>query len=192
LFSCFFADEVVLKYLNDFAKGTLVLQLAMKAYLAIKYHPDNQNREHIQSISAALEKPGFETVCVARDVERWGQVHFTPAELMQRSFTEIETSDVVVIELTEKGVGVGIEAGYAYAKGIPIVTIARKGADISATLQGISHKLFLYDDFDELAQFFHQIKIEEIRTGMKHLAQQVTAAWTAPQSGMELISEQRR
>lgn len=143
----------------------------MKLYLAIKYHPSQQNRAQIEAIAGILERQGFETVCIARDVERWGQVHFTPAELMQRSFAEIEASDVVVIELTEKGVGVGIEAGYAYARGIPLVTIARKAADISETLQGISQKLFLYDDMDELAQFFRQLKIEEIRTEMKHLAQ---------------------
>ncbi len=164
----------------------------MKAYLAIKYHPDNQNRELIQNISAALTKHGFETLCIARDVEQWRQVHFTPTELMQRSFAEIDTSDLIVVELTEKGVGVGIEAGYAYAKGIPLVTIARKGSDISATLQGISQKLFLYEDFDELAQFFCQFKQEKIEDEMKYLAQQVAAAWTAPQSGPNLISEQRR
>jgi nucleoside 2-deoxyribosyltransferase len=164
----------------------------MKLYLAIKYHPNQQNRAQIEAISGILERQGFETVCIARDVEQWGQVHFTPAELMQRSFAEIETSDVVVIELTEKGVGVGIEAGYAYAKGIPIITIARKGSDMSETLAGISQKLFLYDDMDELTEFFHQLKIEEIRTEMKHLAQQVAVAWTAPQSGVELISKQRR
>lgn len=164
----------------------------MRAYLAIKYYSDNQNRELIQSISAALEKAGFETICIARDVEQWGQVRFTPTELMQRSFAEIDSSDLIVVELTEKGVGLGIEAGYAYARGIPIVTIAQKGADISATLQGISQKLFFYDDFDKLAQFFDQLKIEEIRTEMKHLAQQIAAAWTSPKSGVELISEQRR
>jgi nucleoside 2-deoxyribosyltransferase len=131
----------------------------MRAYLAVKYHPDNQNREHIQSISATLEKSGFETVCITRDVEQWGQVHFTPTELMQRSLAEIEASDVVVIELTEKGVGLGIEAGYAYAKGIPIVTIARRGGDISATLQGISKKLFLYEDFDDLARFLQTLSV---------------------------------
>jgi|GEM_PF-592344 len=164
----------------------------MRAYLAIKYHPDNQNRELIQNIAAGLEKSGFETLCIARDVEQWGQVHFTPAELMQRSFAEIEVSDVVVVELTQKGVGLGIEAGYAYAKGIPIITIARKGADISATLQGISQKLFLYNDFDELAQFFHQLKLEKFTTEMKHLAQEVAAAWTSPQNGVALVSDQRR
>jgi nucleoside 2-deoxyribosyltransferase len=148
----------------------------MKHYLAIKYHPNQQNRARIEAISGILERQGFETVCIARDVERWGQVRFSPEELMQRSFAEIEASDVILIELTEKGVGVGIEAGYAYAKGIPIITIARKGSDISETLEGISQKVFLYDDMDELTQFFHQLKIEEIITEMKHLARQVAAA----------------
>jgi nucleoside 2-deoxyribosyltransferase len=83
----------------------------MKLYLAIKYYPNQQNRDQIETISSILEQQGFETVCIVQDIERWGQVHFTPAELMLKSFAEIEASDVVVIELTEKGVGVGIEAG---------------------------------------------------------------------------------
>lgn len=149
----------------------------MKAYLAIKYHEDHQNRELIQSISTTLAQNGFETLCIARDVEAWGQIHLPPAELMQRSFAEIEDSDLVVVELTEKGVGVGIEAGYAYAKGIPLVAIARKGADISKTLQGISQQVFWYADFDGLNQFLHQIK-----------AEQVAAAWTSSQSGVEFLN----
>ncbi len=132
----------------------------MKIYLAIKYHSDNQNRALIEKVSTALEKQGFETICIVRDVERWGEVHFTATELMQRSFAEIEDSDIVVVELTEKGVGVGIEAGYAYARGIPLVTIARKGSDISTTLQGISQQIFWYNDFDDLAHFFSQLKIQ--------------------------------
>jgi len=126
----------------------------MKAYIAIKYYPNNQNRPLIEQISNALEQNGFDTVCVVRDLENWGQLHFAPQELMRRSFEEIDASDLVVIELTEKGVGLGIEAGYAWAKQIPVVTIAKRGADISTTLQGISQRVFWYDDFDDLAGFF--------------------------------------
>jgi nucleoside 2-deoxyribosyltransferase len=131
----------------------------MKVYLAIEYHPDNKNRERIEQISTALEQQGFEAICIARDLERWGQVQFEPTELMRRTFAQIEASDLVVVELTEKGVGVGIEAGYAYARGIPIITIAGKGSDISATLQGISQRLFLYEDFDELARFLQTLSV---------------------------------
>ncbi len=118
----------------------------MKAYISIKYHPDNRNRERIQAISAALERCGWQTVCIARDLEEWGRVCFNPQELMQRTFDEIDASHIIVLDLTEKGVGVGIEAGYARARGLPIITIAQTGSDISTTLRGISRRILFYDE----------------------------------------------
>ena len=129
----------------------------MKAFISIKYHPDNRNRDHIEQIASALEANGFQTVCVVRDVEQWGHIHLSPQELMARTFDEIDSSDVVVIDLTEKGVGLGIEAGYAYAKGVPVVAIARKGSDISATLRGISRQVFWYAGWDALRLVIRQI-----------------------------------
>jgi nucleoside 2-deoxyribosyltransferase len=122
----------------------------VKAFISIKYHPDNRNRERIEAISAALERRGWQTVCIARDVEEWGRVRFSPQELMQRTFDEIDASRIIVIDLTEKGVGVGIEAGYARARGLPIVAIAQTGADISATLRGISRRVLFYDQASAL------------------------------------------
>jgi hypothetical protein len=60
---------------------------------------------------------------------------------------------MIVIELSEKGVGLGIEAGYAFAKGIPIITIARTGSDISETLRGISQDIFFYESYTQLGVF---------------------------------------
>lgn len=130
----------------------------MKAYIAIKYHADHGNRERIEEISAALEQQGFETVCITRDLEKWGEVHFEPSTLMQRTFSEIDASDVVVVDLTEKGVGVGIEVGYAFAKRIPVTTIARTGSDISETLRGISQEILLYNQYADLARLFAGIE----------------------------------
>ena len=44
----------------------------MKAYISIKYREDNSNKDCIEKISAALKRNGFETVCIARDIEKWG------------------------------------------------------------------------------------------------------------------------
>ncbi len=123
----------------------------MKVYLAIKYHADSRNRTVIEAISAVLAAQGHETICVARDVEQWGALTFAADELMRRSFVAILAADVVLVELREKGVGLGIEAGYAHATGIPVVTIAPAGADISATLQGISSHCFFYTAYADLA-----------------------------------------
>ncbi len=73
---------------------------------------------------------------------------------MQKTFEMIDSCDLVVTELSQKGVGLGIEAGYAYAKGIPVVTIAKQGRDISETLGGISEEVVFYDDVEGLEPFF--------------------------------------
>ena len=126
----------------------------MKAYLAIKFYEDGRNRDQIEGITAVLSQQNIDTVCVIRDLEKWGQVKFSADVLMQKSFHEIDQSDMIIVELSEKGVGLGIEAGYAFAKGIPIITIARTGSDISETLRGISHKIFFYESYDQLAEVF--------------------------------------
>jgi nucleoside 2-deoxyribosyltransferase len=129
----------------------------VKAYIAIKYHADNRNRDCIEAIAAALEERGYQTVCIVRDVEGWGRAQLSPESLMARSFEEIDSSDLVVVDLTEKGVGLGIEAGYAHARGIPVVTIARQGADISQTLRGISAQVLWYEGRDDLKRVVEKI-----------------------------------
>lgn len=122
----------------------------MKLYLAIKYHADQHNRAVIEAITAVLAAQGHELFCVARDLEQWGAVHFAPDELMRQSFQAICAADAVLVEFTEKGVGIGIEVGYAHANGIPVVVIARHGADISTTLQGVATDPFFYANVSEL------------------------------------------
>jgi 2'-deoxynucleoside 5'-phosphate N-hydrolase len=123
-----------------------------QAYIAIKYHPDQRNRNRIEHITRALARIGLDSVCTVRDVEAWGQVSLDARTLMQVSFNAIDASELVIVDLTEKGVGIGIEAGYAYARGVPIVTVAEAGADISTTLEGISRSVSFYRDAEELGQ----------------------------------------
>ena len=129
----------------------------MKAYLGITFHADNRNRETIEMVSQVLATCGFLTVCIRRDIERWGIVELSPQELMAKTFVVMRSCQLAVIDLTEKGVGLGIEAGYAYAHGIPVVTIARTGSDISTTLRGISQDICFYDSPEELNTFFANV-----------------------------------
>jgi nucleoside 2-deoxyribosyltransferase len=126
----------------------------LKVYLAVKYHADHANRSRIEGITTVLEAMGYETVCVTRDLEQWGAVSFTPGTLMARSFDAIDACDFMVVDLTEKGVGVGIEAGYAHARHVPIITIAQTGAPISETLRGISKAVFSYAHYRDLVDIF--------------------------------------
>ena len=95
-----------------------------RAYLGIKYHSDHRNKGKVVAISSIVEKLGYTTTCITRDIEKWGQLELSPNDLMLETFEIIESSDVAIIDLSEKGVGLGIEAGYAYSKQIPIITIS--------------------------------------------------------------------
>jgi len=72
---------------------------------------------------------------------------------MAQTFAAIEGCDLLLVELSEKEVGIGIEAGYAHARGIPIVVVAPKGGDVSTTLQGVARHCGWYDDYDEIARW---------------------------------------
>ena len=113
-------------------------------YLAIKYHADNKNKALIEAITQACKKTGLDCLCIAKDVEKWGERSFTAEELMAISFEHIRESDLVLIEFSEKGVGIGIEAGYAFALNIPIYVIHPPLADISNTLKGIAANVIPY------------------------------------------------
>ena len=126
----------------------------MQLYLAIKYHADQRNRAAIEAITAVLAAQGHTVFCVARDLEQWGAVTFPPDELMRHSLQAIDAADILLVDLTEKGVGLGLEAGYAYANGIPVVTMAPVGADISETLRGITTQIFFYTDYRDLALLY--------------------------------------
>lgn len=122
----------------------------MKAYLAIKFKEDFSNRILIEAISTFLKNDGIETMVMARDHEKWGEKKFAPEKLMAKTFEEIDSADFLVIEFSEKGVGLGIEAGYAYAKQKPIIVIAKDGSDISSTLKGIAAKILFYKKPEDL------------------------------------------
>jgi hypothetical protein len=128
----------------------------MRAYLGIKYHSDHSNKQRIDRISSIIEECGYSVTCIVRDIEKWGQVSFSPRELMIRTFEVIDSSDVLVIDLSEKGVGLGIEAGYAFSRNVPIIAIAH-GNEISTTLIGISKNHYVYEYENDLLEFLKTV-----------------------------------
>ena len=136
----------------------------MKAFISIKHFQDNRNRSDIERLSSIIAKSGFQTVCIVRDYEAWGEKTFSPKTLMEITFKEIAASDVLVVESSVRGVGLGIEAGYAFARGIPILVVARNGAVISSTLSGIASAQAHYFSDTELEKFLIQ-ELAAIRAG---------------------------
>ena len=131
----------------------------MKALMSIKFHEDGSNTNQIKEIAQVAKKAGVELKTIFVDYEKKGKKHFQPKDLMQMTFEVIENNDILIVELSEKGVGLGIEAGYAFSKNISVYVIAKKGSDVSDTLKGISKEIFFYENVSDLEEFFSKISI---------------------------------
>jgi 2'-deoxynucleoside 5'-phosphate N-hydrolase len=124
----------------------------MKIFFGKKFKGDFSDRVFIENFASLLTKKDIEMTSIVRDYERWGEATITPSGLMEETFRSIEEADTVLIEFSEKGVGLGMEMGYAYAKGKPVIVIAKEGSDISTTVQGIAEKIVFYTEIDEIPE----------------------------------------
>ena len=125
----------------------------MKAFLSIKYYDDMKNKPLMEKICFELENNGLSVFLFARDVQNYGPCKLTGKEVMDIAFGEIKNADILIVEASEISIGVGIEAGVAYANNIPIYTIAQKDAYVSNSIKGISKKCFFYDIPEDLKNF---------------------------------------
>lgn len=71
--------------------------------------------------------------------------------MMQQAMDDIDKCSMLIAETSDKAIGIGIEAGYAKAKGKPVIYLRHKDAEHSTTLSGISDIQIIYSDTDDLA-----------------------------------------
>ena len=122
----------------------------MKVFLSVKFPGDDSNRQDVEGIIESVEKLGAEVFCFRRDAEEWGNRQFTHEEMMRMTFDEIERSDFLIADVGDWPIGVGVEAGYAYAKGIPVICICRTEKKLPNTVVGLAKNTIRYKDTNDL------------------------------------------
>jgi nucleoside 2-deoxyribosyltransferase len=81
------------------------------------------------------------------------QYHFADdqeKEMMQIAFQSIDDSDLLIAELSNKSIGVGIELGYAYAQNKPIIYLRKEGSPYSTTTAGCANYSIVYTDAEDM------------------------------------------
>ncbi|WP_413513946.1 nucleoside 2-deoxyribosyltransferase [Myroides odoratus] len=84
-------------------------------------------------------------------------------EMMHQAMQDIEASVFLLAETSDKGIGIGIEAGYAKALNKPVVYLRNIAAEHSTTLAGISDYQIVYADGTDLA-----IQVEKVVQAISH------------------------
>lgn len=119
----------------------------MKAYLSISYSKRKELKEEVNAIIETLQSFNI-TSFVFTDQY---QFHSSQEkEMMQAALQAIDDCDILIAETSDKAIGIGIEAGYAKAKGKPVIYLRNKNTEHSTTLSGISDHQLIYTDTNDL------------------------------------------
>jgi len=144
----------------------------LKAFLSLKFYEGDTSKKLVDDITRALEKLNIHTFTAARDIQKYGEVkELDMANFMPKYvFPEIETSDIIIIEYSESGAGLGMVADHAYCHNIPLYLIAKKGSNISKTVNSVAEKVIFYDDINDITNEFKKlIDNNELKTNHKTL-----------------------
>lgn len=131
----------------------------IKAFMSLKFHNGKADKEKIDDITVALQKAGIANYVMARDCEKYGESPIPEGlNLMPDfAFPKMAESDMLIVEFTEKGVGLGMGAGFASALDKPIYVIAKTGSDISSTMKSVAREIIFYDNPEDLTPKFKEI-----------------------------------
>lgn len=119
----------------------------MQAYISISFKQRLFLNEAVTAIKAALL---YHNIVAFVFVDRY---HFEKDEanaMMQQAFADIDRADLLIAETSDKAIGIGIEAGYAKAKGKPVIYLRHITADHSTTLAGTSDQQVVYENAQDL------------------------------------------
>ena len=131
----------------------------LHSFFALKFHEGDEDKTKVEAIEKALNEAGVTITLMARDVEKWGKADIPEGKTLMTdyAFPAMRECDCNIIEFSEKGVGLGINAGYCYAIGKPIFVIAKTGSDISTTIGNLATKVIFYDTPEDLVEPFKEI-----------------------------------
>lgn len=131
----------------------------LKAFIALKFYEGDESKKLVDDITDALAPLNIHTFVAVRDIEKYGEVkgldmaHFMPTY----TFPEMETSDIMIIEYSEAGAGLGMCADHAFCNNIPLYLIAKTGSKISTTVNSVAEKVIFYDDIKDITKAFKDL-----------------------------------
>ena len=119
----------------------------MKIYVTARFKGE-ANKTEIEKLCLAVRDSGMEDFCFIRDVENYQKTFNNPNDLWERSLFEIKSCDALLIDVSDVPTGGRvIEAGIAYALGLPVFVIAKTGLPCKDIFVGIATEVIFYDEY---------------------------------------------
>jgi 2'-deoxynucleoside 5'-phosphate N-hydrolase len=119
----------------------------MQAYISVGYHNRKLSNTVIEVIVDVLMQSSISPfVFVDKHIFSASQER----QMMRQVFADIDKSELLIAEVSEKGIGIGVEVGYAIAKRKPVIYLRQATAEHSTTVSGASDFQIIYKDASDL------------------------------------------
>jgi hypothetical protein len=142
----------------------------MKFFIAASKDWSGRNPNTIDAIKNGVTVLGHDVVVFLQKEFPPGT---DPGVMMRNALDELRDSDGLIVEMSQKAVGVGIEMGAAHVLGKPIIGLRMKGSEESRTMEGIlSGRIYEYIGEDDMQRVLTEIQrdMKEIREDYKELS----------------------
>ena len=118
------------------------------AYISVSYSKRHLLNEELLIIAEVLHQCGI-TPFVFVDNYQFDKTQ--ERLMMQQAFADIDKADILIAETSDKAIGIGVEVGYAKAKGKTIVYVRHISAAHSTTVAGTSDYQIVFKNTNDLA-----------------------------------------
>ena len=121
----------------------------MKAYISISFSKRKELKEELNSIIKVLSSNEIKAFVF---VDNFSFRSDQEKEMMDEAMNAIDGCDLLIAETSDKAIGIGVEVGYAKAKGKPVIYLRNIKAEHSTTVSGISDFKVLYNGIDDIEE----------------------------------------
>jgi len=119
----------------------------MKAYISVSFNNRKLVNNEIETIKDTLNVFNISSMLF---VDHYKFDITQERQIMEQAMIDIDNCEILIAETTNKGIGIGVEVGYAKAKGKTVIYLRQQDAEHSTTVSGISDFQIVYNDTTEL------------------------------------------
>ncbi len=119
----------------------------MKAYISVSFSKRKLVDKEITAIADTLNELNLSSFVF---VDNYKFDLTQERQMMEQAMVDIDKCDILIAETSDKGIGIGIEVGYAKAKGKTVIYLRQEDTEHSTTVSGISDFQIFYTDTTDL------------------------------------------
>ena len=119
-----------------------------RAYLSIGYQSRKWLTPEIDMLREVLEA---QDITLFIFIDNYHFANHEEKQMMQSACREIDQSDLLIAEVSEKAIGVGIEIGYAVALKIQVIYVRNLLSEHSTTASGSANYTIIYQNTTDIS-----------------------------------------